>query len=71
PQIKMRRWLSDCEIRKIKEDEKINLHNKIAVLVYGVASDKETGHVYQAPSVVDISEAVFSKNAWVIISEQK
>lgn len=70
-QIKMRRWLSDFEIRKIKEDEKINLHNKIAVLVYGVASDKETGHVYQAPSVVDISEAVFSKNAWVMISEQK
>jgi len=68
-QIKMRRWLSNGEVFKTRKDENLKLHKKIAVLITGVAVDKESSQIYQAPCLVDTTEANFSENAWVFVCD--
>jgi len=68
PLIKLRRWINNGETRKTAEDEVIELNNRIAVMFSGSAADTRGGHIFQAPAIIDIAKAVFTKDAQVFIS---
>jgi len=67
PQIQLRRWLSEGEVFQTKDGQHIELQNKLAVLISGIASDREQRKIYKAPAVIDSAEAIFSNDAWVFI----
>ncbi len=67
--MKLRRWLANGKVLKTEDGEHISMNNKVAALISGTATDKATGHIYQAPCIVDVAEAVFSENGRVFLSD--